>query len=225
MPYYRDEPQQVQFLQDLVKIQENTRILDLGYGQGTHLSKLQELSNFVYGYDKENNDTISPTLPNTQKLNFFEQDWNLSDLDLIYAFAPEFGQDWHNFEQLLTKISQALKPKGKFVIDLFDWNSIPVGISFQEWQLFPKRNTLALSRYTRQDKAVICKRRILKPDFIVAKEVELYWRVFDREELIEIAKQAGLNLIKECYDFDLNQEASWQPQPKRSRLVVVFEKN
>ena len=38
MAYYRDEQQQVQFLQDLINIQKDTRILDLGYAQGTHLN-------------------------------------------------------------------------------------------------------------------------------------------------------------------------------------------
>lgn len=224
MAYYKNEEQQVQFLKDLVEINKDTKILDLGYGQGTHLTKLQELSDFVYGFDKDLNDKKSPVLPNTQKLNFFEQDWGLSELDLIYCFAPEFGQDWHNFDQLAVKVAHSLKKEGKFVLDLFDWNSIPVGVSFQEWKMMPKKNTILLSKYTREDKAVICKRKILKPDFEVAKEVEINWRVFEREELIEILQKAGLKLVKECWDFEINQEASWQPQTRRRRLVVVVEK-
>lgn len=65
MAYYKNQHQQVQFLKDLVNINPNTRILDLGYGQGTHLAALQEVSNFVYGFDKEINVTKSPSLPNT----------------------------------------------------------------------------------------------------------------------------------------------------------------
>jgi SAM-dependent methyltransferase len=222
MSYYKNEEQQVQFLKDLVEINKDTKILDLGYGQGTHLTKLQELSDFVYGFDKDLNDKKSPVLPNTQKLNFFEQDWDLQDLDLIYCFAPEFGQDWHNFDQLAVKVAHSLKKEGKFVLDLFDWNSISVGVSFQEWKLAPK--LLSLSKYTREEKAVICKIKMLKPDFEIAREVEIYWRVFEREELIEILKKAGLKLVRECWNFEINQDASWQSQTRRRRLVVVFEK-
>lgn len=46
MPFYKNQQQQVNFLKDLIDINKDTRILDLGYGEGFHLTKLQELSDF-----------------------------------------------------------------------------------------------------------------------------------------------------------------------------------
>lgn len=139
--------------------------------------------------------------------------------------APEYGEEnWHNFEQLASKIAYSLKTGSKFVLDLFDWNSIVVGDSFQEWNLRLEKKVVALSKYTRFEKAVVCKRKILEPDFVIAREFEIYWQVFEREELISIMQPLGLELVHECFEFDLSQSGSWQPQFKRRRLVVVFEK-
>jgi SAM-dependent methyltransferase len=223
MAFYKNEEQQVSFLKNLVDINQDTRILDLGYGQGNHLTKLQELSNYVFGYDKEINEVKSPQLPNTKKIDIFKDDWEHKNLDLIYCFAPEFGRDWDNFESLVAKISTSLKSKGKFVLDLFDWNSILVGVSFQEWKLFKPKKTVMVSRYTREEKAMVCKRKVILPEFEI-KEFETNWRVFDREELMKIMNQAGFKVAHECYSFDLNKVGSWQPQLKRQRLVIVFEK-
>ena len=141
----------------------------------------------------------------------------------MYCFSPFFGEDWANFDLLASKVARSLKTGGKFVLDLFDWNSMEVGTSFQEWQ-FPKpKNKIILSKYKRNERKIVCKRLLVLPDF-ETKEFELYWRIFDREELLEIMTKAGLKLIHECYNFDLNKQASWQPQLTKQRLVVVFEK-
>lgn len=225
MPFYKNPQQQVNFLKDLIDINKDTRILDLGYGEGFHLTKLQELSDFVYGYDKKINNEDS-SLPNTQKLNFFEEDWDLQNLDLIYCFAPEFGDDWDKFDQLISKVSANLKPGGKFVFDLFDWNSIAVGTLYKDW-FFPTETRIAVNKYKRSEKVATCFRTILLPDtekFRIAKKYEINWRIFDRDELIEIMNRVGLKLTGEFYSFDLNQPGNWNPQVTRKRLVVVFEK-
>ncbi len=226
MPYYKNQQQQVDFLKELININQDTRILDLGYGQGFHLTKLQELSNHVYGYDIETDEVKSPILPNTKKIDFFKEDWDIKDLDLIYSFSPYYGEYWDNFDLLVTKTADSLKVEGKFVLDLFDWNSVVVGTIYKDW-FFPKENLLVINEYTRKEKSGNCFRTVLTPDndkFKIVREVELSWRIFDREELINIISQEGLKLTHECYNFDLNQQGSFKPQLKKQRLVVVFEK-
>jgi SAM-dependent methyltransferase len=226
MPFYKNQQQQVDFLKQIVNINKDTRILDLGYGQGFHLTKLQELSNFVYGYDKEINEARSPSLPNTKKLDFFQEDWDLDNLDLVYCLAPFFGEDWANFDLLASKVTGSLKTGGKFVLDLFDWNSMEVGTVYKDWS-FPKDNLISVNRYKREEKSGLCFRKVLTPEnntFKTIRDVKLYWRVFERSELINIASRAGLKLTHECFNFDINQKGLWQPQLTKKRLVVVFEK-
>ena len=139
------------------------------------------------------------------------------------CFAPFFGEDWANFDLLASKVARSLKTGGKFVLDLFDWNSMEVGTSFQEWQFPKSKKKIILSKYKRSEKEIICKRWVVLPNF-ETKEFELYWRVFEREELLEITTKAGLKLTHECYNFDLNQKGLWEPQLTRQRLVVVFGK-
>lgn len=50
------------------------------------------------------------------------------------------------------------------------------------------------------------------------------WRVFGRDELIGIMQKTGMKLAHECYNFDLNQQGSWQPQLNHKRLVTIWEK-
>lgn len=225
MPFYKNQQQQVDFLKDLINLNKDTKILDLGFGEGYHLTKLQEVSDFVYGYDKQI-DSTKPALPNTQKLDFFKEDWDLQSLDLIYSFAPEYGQDWDNFDQLVLKVSKALKLSGRFVLDLFDWNAMPSKTVYKDW-FFPKNDRLVINKYARKQKVATCFRTILVPDtdkFRVVKEFEINWRIFDRDELIEIMNRAGLKIAGEFYDFDSSRPGEWNPQVDRSRLVVVFEK-
>jgi hypothetical protein len=63
MPFCNNWQQQIDFLKSVVNINRDTRILNLGYGEEFHLTKLQELSNFVYGYDKEANKFLYPLPP------------------------------------------------------------------------------------------------------------------------------------------------------------------
>jgi SAM-dependent methyltransferase len=222
--YSSNPDKQVEFLKEVLAIDPNSTGLDIGCGAGYHTFKLQEITNNIYGLDLN---LTQYELKNYIQGNIFESDLEFnSELDFAFALAPYFDTDWNKIEILFTKLHKYLKPGGKFLLDLFNFNSISIGKTLKDFEVFPQR--ILLTTYTKEEKAYTGKRIIKFSDWS-EKYMDLYWRVFNREELNKIAESDGFKITKEFGSFDsfspLFEKPSWEANfESKGRLIVLFEK-
>ena len=217
MQYYNDTNKQINFLTNVIKIDKYSRILDIGCGSGSHVKELQKISPFVYGID-----LVKPQedLPNFILGDIFSTDLP-NNLDLIYLFAPFFGDKWNSNEELLAKLSKKIKKNSKIVLDLYFFNDFEIGKGYKEFNKRPEK--IILSEYTREENVMYCQRTFKFQDW-TERVIELRWKVFLKDEFEKIANENGFAVVDLYFDFDISIKGSWELQNTKHRRIVVLQK-
>jgi SAM-dependent methyltransferase len=221
--FYHSPADQVEFLKRVLNIKPDSKGLDIGCGAGAQLELLQKYCPETHGIDIIE---YTPGLINFLQKDIFKDDLYFNqELDFAYSLAPFYGNDWNNLEILFANLRKYLKPSGLFLLDLFDFNSKTVGLKFQTYEVYPKR--ILLTTYHRQEKSYTGKRIIKFSDW-TEKHQDLYWRVFDRAELIQIAQSQGFEIAAEYGSFDLESNKLHSPAwlesgDRENRVIVVFK--
>lgn len=209
--------QQIKFLQEVFQINSESWGLDIGCGSGYHLLELQKISNNIHGLDINALD-----VPNFIQGNIFEIDLEFkNDLDFAYTLAPYFDQDWNRLEILVQKLGAYLKPDALFLLDLFNFNSLKDGMTKKDWEIM--QNRVILKTYKKIGNTYTGKTTIKFKDWS-EKEVDLYWRIFEEEELQVIAFKNGFKIVKLYSDFNINKVGEFNPVGKFQSLQVLFQK-
>jgi ubiquinone/menaquinone biosynthesis C-methylase UbiE len=118
--------QQVEFLIKHIHIPQNAKILDLCCGNGRHTLELKKLGYDVVGIDLSNELLeVARTKASESDLDLKLVQCDMREIpyenyfDLVVQFFTSFGyfdSDAEN-QKVLSSISKALKPEGKFMID------------------------------------------------------------------------------------------------------------
>lgn len=214
---------QIAFLNNLISITSQTRILDIGCGEGIHLKLLSEKTCFAFGIDKK---FQKPPQANIFCCNGFEEEFpkEITNIELAYVFSPFFGDDWNRLDLLAGKIARRLAPKGKFVFDLFHFASIPSGSA--HWRIRKNSNSVDRSlcfRLKQNYFEIDLERQSFGQSRITKNKC---WTVFSKKHLTQIFSEAGLTFHSDYSDFDIRKSGQWTPvsRPPFPRLLVVFEK-
>lgn len=217
MKFHPNPIKQVTFLKEIFKLNISSRILDVGCHVGFHLQELQTVSNTVYGVDIEN--------PKNELKNFILGDVFTTDLpknlDGAYLLAPYFGENWNQYQELLTRLNKSLVTGGKVVIDLFAFNDYNEGQKFQDHTLLPEK--VILNDFIRESDNMHCKRTFLFKDW-TQRTIDLHWKVFNQNGLENLAKNTGYKIQNIYTDFDVNLITNLDPKPQKTRRVIVLEK-
>lgn len=214
---------QLGYLYDVAKITPATRILDIGCHSGVHLLPLQRISSYAYGIDKDVHEDLS-TNKQVFKCDVFQDELPTTKFDLIFCFAPFFGDDWWKIEILLRKVAHSLRPGGKFVFDLRNWHLEPLGQQFSEETLED------------QSKGVVKAERKSDRYLVWDNWSKCYndgkpkvWRIFSEKENQTIWKDAGLEYLTSHADFDVKKPGVWSTEALIAsgspRLTVVGTKS
>jgi hypothetical protein len=190
--------------------------LDVGCEDGKHVAELQKISPYIYGIDT-NPET---ELPNVIKGSVFEVELPV-DLDGTYLLSPFFGDEWNNYEILLRKLNLSLNIGGIVVIDLFNFNSYPVGGGYKDFKVLGEK--IILSDYVRNDDNMKCSRTIVFKDWS-QKQISLRWKVFSQPELEAICTKTGFKIKGLYLDFDINESCTFEIPKNKKRRVVVLQK-
>ena len=214
--YYKNSHEQVEFLIRELAITENSKGVDLGCDSGSHLVELQKISNQIYGVD------LNPQLElkNFIQLDFFKDEIELRDLDFAYCLSPYFGDNWWNLEPLLNNLNKILKLGGVFILDLFDFNSKPIGSKTQVHN--QSSDKTVLSTFTRQIDRMILDRMIIENG--EQKNIKGIWRVFNFNEIADEFLGAGFAVVGQYSSFDSGEDVSWQPNVENKRVILKFKK-
>ncbi len=206
---HRELIDQVEFLKRVLKIENTSRGLDLGCGEGVQLKIIQQIARETYGVDKEKSIEIDKFL----HLNFFEEQIPLSELDFVYCMAPNFGDDWWNMNPLLQNIYKVLRNDGLFLLDLFSLNS------YKDQESRTCQDNIGQHEAYRNENCLVQTSK-----FYNSKKLEmLIWRIFSKDELIELFAKHNLVLVRDFKGFT-DQAANWQPNKQNDRILVLFQK-
>jgi len=199
----------------------NARVWDLACGKGRHSLALNKLGFQVCGTDLSRESIQVARQFENEKLTFFELDmrspFRVNYFDVVMNLFTSFGYFEKKSDDLkvLQSVSNSLKQNGLFVFDYLNSKSIQID---QEQLVIVKDEVNFTITKEKKDNAII--KHILVNDrneqFDFYESVKLY----QPEEIIELANQVNLKKINLFGDYELNTfDANKSP-----RMIFVFKK-
>ncbi len=207
---------------------EGARILDLCCGHGRHTVELAAAGYSMIGQD------LSATFLDLAKdaaaarnlqIRFIQADMRQipfeRELDAVINLFSAFGyfDDDAENQKVLDAVGRALKPGGKFLIDLLNTLRIIRDFLPQSWDelsdgtvVLTKRNYNILTGYNEECRTYIA------PDGS-KREIHLALRLYFYPEFTEMLNRVGLAPIQVFGDYD-GSEYTWDSK----RMIVLAEK-
>src|SRR5262245_25412834 len=137
---HRDEKEAAGFIEvlgDELNLKAGSKVLDLGCGHGRHSRKLASMGCRVIGLDLSASSIRQAKKSESDVLNFYRHDmrdeFGKDEFDYVFNFFTSFGyfKTAHENFQVVSNISNALKPGGMLVLDYLN-------IHFAESRIVPK---------------------------------------------------------------------------------------
>ena len=218
---------EVGFVNRTLNLPEGARILDLCCGHGRHTVELAAAGYSMVGQD------LSATFLDLAKdaaaardlqIQFVHADMREipfeAEFDAVINMFTAFGyfDDTEN-QKVLDAVARALKPGGKFLIDLLNTLRIIRDFLPQSWDELPD-GTAALTKrdYNLLTGNIEELRTYIAPDGS-KREIHLVWRSYFYTELAKMLNLAGLGPIQVFGGFD-SSEFTWDS----NRMIVLAEK-
>ncbi len=218
---------EVDFVNRTLNLPEGARILDLCCGHGRHTVELAAAGYSMVGQD------LSTTFLDLAKdaaaardlqIQFVHADMREipfeAEFDAVINMFTAFGyfDDAEN-QKVLDAVARALKPGGKFLIDLLNTLRIIRDFLPQSWDELPD-GTAAL---TKRDYNLLTGNIEELRTYIASdgskREIHLVWRSYLYPELAKMLNRAGLAPIQVFGGFD-SSEFTWDS----NRMIVLAEK-
>jgi len=203
----KDAENHIKFILSNIKLERESKILDMACGAGRHSILLAKQGFDVTGIDlSENLLSEAIKIASEEKLNikFIKSDireFNTKDrFNLILNLFTSFGyfnKDEDNF-YVLQKAFQFLEQSGVFILDFFNKNYL-------------LRNLVPLTEEIQKDKKIIQKRFIRKGR--VEKIIEIFTiedkkefsesvKLYSNQELVNMLLEIGFEIVRLFGDFD-----------------------
>jgi ubiquinone/menaquinone biosynthesis C-methylase UbiE len=218
--------QQIEFLIKHIHVPQNAKILDLCCGNGRHTLELKKLGYDVVGID------LSNELLEVARSKASEIDLDLklvqcdmreipyeNYFDLVVQFFTSFGyfdSDAEN-QKVLSSISKALKPEGKFMIDYMnpdyvvdnlvekDEKQISDGISVIQERWIENSRVNKKITMTKNDESSVYNESV---------------RMYSLQEIKDMLIQVWLRLGQTYGDFDLSEY-----NQNSMRMILIGDKH
>ena len=219
---------QADFIEKVLELKKDMKILDLACGQGRHAIELVKRGYNVTGLDYSDyllEVARERAEKENVKIEFIKGDMREipfeNEFDAVYNFFTSFGyfSDEDNLK-VLKEISKSLKKGGKFLIDLSNPLRVIKELIRESW--FKTEEGIYCLEKNELDplKMVIKNERIILKDGKKIGEKTHYVRIYTPAELCFLMKISGLEPIKfygDWRDFSEYNENS-------RRLIIVAEK-
>lgn len=219
----RSDNEAENFISGLVKnlsIPENASIWDLACGKGRHSIALNKMGFNVCGTDLSKESIQLARQYENETLSFFELDmrspFRVNYFDVVMNLFTSFGYFDKKSDDLkvLQSVSNSLKQNGLFVFDYLN----PKSVHIDHGQVVVKDEVKFTITKEKKDNTII-------KHINVEYQNEQYnfhesVKLFQPEEIIELANQVRLKKINLFGDYELN---TFDPN-KSPRMIFVFEK-
>ena len=218
---------EVGFVNRTLNLPEGARILDLCCGHGRHTVELAAAGYSMVGQD------LSATFLDLAKdaaaardlqIQFVRADMREipfeAEFDAVINMFTAFGyfDDAEN-QKVLDAVARALKPGGKFLIDLLNTLRIIRDFLPQSWDELPDGTaTLTKRDYNLLTGNIEEFRTYIAPDGS-KREIHLVWRSYFYTELAKMLNRASLAPIQVFGGFD-SSEFTWDS----NRMIILAEK-
>ncbi len=219
--------EQIEFLKRHIHLSEGAKVLDLCCGCGRHAVELRGLGYDVIGLD------LSEELLDLACARASECDLDVkfircdmreipyeSYFDLVVNFFTSFGYfaDDTDNEKVLSSISKALKPGGKFLIDYMNPDHVASNLTERD------EKEISEGLYVIQERWIdTSPRRINKRITLIRDGKESIYResvrMYSHREMKDMLSAAGLKLTETYGDFTSSEYTQHSP-----RMILIGEK-
>ena len=214
---------QVNFIIDVLNLSKGDRVLDVGCGIGRHLIELAKrgikglgidvIDRFIEIAQRNKKDLDIEFL----KMDEREMDF-LEEFDGAISMWTSFGyfSDEENLS-VLRKIQKALKPDGRFLLDIENVYYLIKNLVRERWERKGNIFLLERNKFSIMNGRIKTKRIIIKDGKVF--EYERIYRIFTKTEIEEYLFLSGFKII--------NVFGGYTKEPLKEnskRLIVLAEK-
>ncbi len=202
-PKLRDVERDVAFIEQSLRLPQGSRVLDLACGNGVHAVELAARGYHLTGLD------LSTTMLDmarsyngrrSQAVSFIQADMRQLELeatfDAVYSWGASFGyfEDATNVN-IIERIVRALKPGGRFLIDLTNRDFVAPRSPSTAW--FEKPGCVCMDevRYDFLSSRLFAKRMVIFESGR-AREIEYSVRLYTANELGILLESRGLRVTE-----------------------------
>jgi len=198
-----------------LNINKNINLLDMGCGPGLYCERFAQSGANVTGIDLSNSSITyarNSAKDNCLDIKYINESYlemaSQEDYDIITLIYYDFGSHYKNNQELIIKnVYNALKPKGYFVFDVLtinfkdkrdiqnDWNSFNKGF----WSS-SSNAVLSKTFYYEDETTFLDQYTVITENHI--KTYRIYEKLFTFNELEEMLKKSGFELIKKWANLD-----------------------
>jgi len=215
---------QVDFIIDTLKLNKGDRVLDVGCGIGRHLIELAKRG--IKGVGIDVIDRFIEIAQRNKKdldIEFFKMDERkmdfLEEFDGAISMWTSFGyfSDEENLS-VLRKIQKALKPDGRFLLDIENVYYLIKNLVRERWERKGDVFLLEKNKFSITNGRIKTKRIIINEGKVF--EYERIYRIFTKKEIEEYLSLSGFRVINAFGDYGK------EPLKENSkRFIVLAEKS
>jgi D-alanine-D-alanine ligase len=198
---------EVDMFSDILKLSEDSVILDLACGQGRHILELARRGyKNVFGMDRSHYLIRKAKQTNaTEKLsvNFKEGDarrlpYPSDSFDVVMILGNSFGyfESIEDDMKILREIFRVLKPYGRFLIDVADGNYLKAHYNPRSWEWIDKNHFVCRERSLASDNERLISREVIS-NIKKGVLVDQFYaeRLYTKEKLQEILTSSGFKNV------------------------------
>ena len=216
--------QEIDGVEKILHLKAGSRILDLACGAGRHSIELAKRGMAVVGYDLSEpllKVARAAARKASTRVAFVRGDMRElpyhGEFDAVVNLFTSFGYFDHPEEdrKVLAQVSRALKPRGKFLMERFNRESLATVLPSQSWQVRDDRSVVLYD-----DTFDILRGRYETRQIVIdragTREHHASVRAYTFTELKEMFDSAGLYVHRVLGGLDLS------PYTARSRRIVLY---
>lgn len=218
---------------EIINPSPNSKILDLGCGNGRHIFEFFDrgYSNLI-GLDNSDfliNQAHSFCQSDDQKSKFIvgdarETKLNSNTFDYVLNIGNGFGY-YKTTKQNIRIFQEAhriLKPKGIFLIDFSDGKKLKHNLSNEEIEWLNADHLLYYERFFSDDKKILYTRElIIHKEKGLIKEYIRHKRIYSAEDIIELLKQTGFSRISVSGKLSINSQQNRNTGMMGNRIIIT----
>ncbi|MFC1663148.1 class I SAM-dependent methyltransferase [Patescibacteria group bacterium] len=222
--------EEVNFIEKVLKLKNGLSVLDLACGHGRHAILLAHRGYKITGQDLNSfflKKAEKEALRNNVKIKWIKGDMRKiifrNEFDIVLDLFTAFGYLENDAEDLkvLQQVAKALKPGGKFFLDIINREWIIRNFEATKKEKLPNGITVTHYREFDLEKSRHHEHRIIIFKDKKRKSLDIYLRLYTLTELIQMCKKVGLSFVEAYGDYNGKK---YSFDSKRTILIVKKDK-